>query len=356
VAFSVPTLQAIIARIKGDFRAALGVDPQQATIEYALTRAEAGQSKGQYAYGTYIKDQGFPDRADAEHFWRWAAIWGVYQQAPAPWRGLYEFSGASGVTIPAGTELSRADGQLYVTSAAVTLEDVSAFGSFTGSVEIAAKLGYEGTLANCDDGQPLTLSTPIATVDSEGFVLSTSVDGSDVESQADALTRLLGVIQKTASGGGPGDYVAWAREVPGVTRAWEQALGAGQVSVTFVRDGDGTGAAILPDPGEIADVQAHVQSKAPVTVIVTVPAITALIVNFVMSVVPNTPEVKTAVQNELADFFLREAQPGGTLDLSRMNAAISAAAGETSHVLTSPNANVVATPTQMPVLGTVTFT
>jgi len=347
VPFTVPTLQAILARIKADFRAVLGVDPQTSTIEYALVRAEAAQSKGQYSYGAYIKDQGFPDLADEQHFWRWAAIWGVYQLPPTPWKGTYKFTGANDVDIPAGTELSRSDGQLYATDVLITLP---------GDVAITAKLGYEGTLANCDDGQPLTLSTPITDVDSEGVVLSTSVDGTDVESHEDGLTRLLGVIRTPASGGGPGDYVTWAREVPGVTRAWETALGAGAVAVTFVRDNDGPGAAVLPDPGEIEDVRAHVQSKAPITVVVSVTTLTANTVNFVMSVVPDNPTVRQAVEAELEDFFVREAEPGATLDLSRMNAAISAAAGETSHVLTTPAADVTSTPSQMPLLGTVTFT
>src|SRR6187431_96982 len=121
MAFTVPTFQAILARIKGDFRAVLGVDPQAATIEYALVRAEAAQSKGQYAYGSYIKAQSFIDTADEAHFWRWAAVWQVYQLPATCWTGTYRFTGTAGTPIPVGTELSRADGQLYITSNAVSI-------------------------------------------------------------------------------------------------------------------------------------------------------------------------------------------------------------------------------------------
>lgn len=350
MAFTVPTFQAILARIKADFRAVLGVDPQAATIEYALVRAEAAQSKGQYSYGSYIKAQSFPDTADEAHFWRWAAVWGVYQLPATPWTGTYRFSGTNGTPIPIATELSRADGQLYVTGNAATIA------SEIADVTITSKLGYEGTAGNNDPGQPLTLSTPIAGVDSEGVVVSTSIDGADVETQAQGLTRLLGVIQTTASGGGIGDYVAWAREVPGVTRAWEDALGAGAVAVAFVRDNDGPGVAILPDPAEAEQVRAHVQSKAPITVTVSITTLTPVLVPFTLAVVPNTPDVQAAVELELADFFLREAYPGATLDISRIHAAISAAAGETSHTLTSPIGNIATAQNEMAVLGTVTFT
>ena len=45
------------------------------------------------------------------------------------------------------------------------------------------------------------------------------------------------------------DYVAWATEVPGVTRAWcsPNGMGAGTVVVRFVRDDDDDP---IPDSGE----------------------------------------------------------------------------------------------------------
>jgi uncharacterized phage protein gp47/JayE len=178
-----------------------------------------------------------------------------------------------------------------------------------------------------------------------------------VETVADGLTRYLQDVRNpTSDGGGTGDYVRWAREVAGVTRAWETSAEAGEVEVAFVRDNDGSGSAILPDSGERAAVLAYVQEQAPITVVVSVATLTANTVNFTLSVLPNTVAVQDAVEAELADFFTREAEPGGTLDLSRINEAISSAAGETSHVLASPAADVTSTSTQMPILGTVTFT
>lgn len=348
MAFEVPTLAAIVARCRADFRSEAGIDPLRRSIESALIRALAGQSKGQYAYATYLGEQAFLDRADETHFWRWAAIWGIYQEAATPWTGTVRFTGTNTTVIPIGTEIARSDGQLYTTDAAGTIA--------LGIADIAVTASVEGADGNNDDAQALTLSTPIAGIDSTCTVTSTDVDGADVESQADGLTRLLAQIQTPPSGGGTGDYVRLAREVAGVTRAWETSLGAGSVSVAFVRDNDGSGAAILPDAGELAEVLAHVQAGAPITVTVSVVTLTALTVNVTLSaLVPNTTAVHTAITAELTDFFAREGSPGGTINLSRLNEAISAAAGETTHVMSVPAADVTATSTQVPILGTITF-
>jgi uncharacterized phage protein gp47/JayE len=66
------------------------------------------------------------------------------------------------------------------------------------------------------------------------------VNGSDIESIPDLRARLLERIQNPPSGGAAEDYVAWALEVPGVTRAWvyPKEMGAGTVTVRFVRDND----------------------------------------------------------------------------------------------------------------------
>lgn len=351
MAVETPTLAQIIARIKADFRSVLGVDPLRRSVEYALLRALAGQSKGQYGYIRYIFDQCFPDTADEAYFWRWAAIWGIYQQAATAWTGTYEFGGTNGTIIPAGTVLTRSDGLEYTVDADVTIASSVATAALTAS--------ETGTDSNNDVGQVLTLASPIVGVTNDGEVLSTTVDGTDVETQADGLTRLLLRIQNGESprGGREGDYVAWAREVAGVTRAWEFPLLAGpnSVSVAFVRDNDGSGSAIIPDAGERTAVETYVQSQAPITVEVHVIELSAVTVNLVFSALsPNTLAVENAIIDSVTDFLLREAEPGATISLSRLEEAISSATGETSHVLTTPAADIVLANDEIAILGTVT--
>ena len=133
-------------------------------------------------------------------------------------------------------------------------------------------------------------------------------------------------------------------------------LGLGTVTVRFVRDDDGTGSAIIPAAAEVVAVQAHIDALRPVTAQVTVVAPTAVPLNFqIQGLTPNNATVQAAVQAELQDLLLREAVPGGTILLSHIRAAISAAAGETDYVLLSPSANVTNTTGNMSTMGTITW-
>lgn len=351
--FVQPTRAQILADIKADMRLELGVDPLRRSVEYALARALTSQSKGQYGFLHWVFRQCFADSADSDIFWRWARIFGIDQKASTPWQGLVRFTGVDGTDIPALTQVVRSDGQTYETDALATVgEDVS------GYVDVACSAVADsyGSTGNNDNGQPLSLT--LLDVDSECTVQSTTHTGSDLEDAEDGLVRLLERLRTPPSGGGPGDYVRWALEVDGVTRAWEFPLlyGPNTVGVAFVRDDDGVGAAIIPDLAERAAVLAHLQDTAPITVDVRVIELAALTVNIQISELdPDTVAVQDAIEISLTDFFTREAEPGVTLALSRISAAISGADGEADHVLDVPATAPMATTAQMPVLGTITY-
>lgn len=349
MAFEIPTLQQILARGRADFRAEAGIEPLRRSIESALLRALGGMSRGLYGFLSWIFRQANPTTADETYGWRWAAIWSIIQKPATPWEGSVVFTGDDGEVIPIGTVLTRADGYEYETTTEATIA-----GGEAGATAIA-RTNFEGATGNNEDDSELTLATPISGVNSEVLVEETTDAGEDLETWADGLVRLLARIQEQGDGGTEGFYVNLALEVSGVTRAWEYSDGGGQVSVAFVRDNDGSGSAILPDSGERTEVQEYVQDASPITVTVAVVTLTANTVAVTMTATPDTSAVRSAIKAELEDFFVREAEPGGTLDISRLRAAISGAAGETSHTLSTPAADVTSTATQMPILGTVTI-
>jgi uncharacterized phage protein gp47/JayE len=165
---------------------------------------------------------------------------------------------------------------------------------------------------------------------------------------------LLARIQQPPHGGADYDYVNWALEVAGVTRAWvyPMELGLGTVTVRFVRDND---ASIIPDAGEVAAVYDYIEARRPVTADLTVLAPVAVPLNFSIAVTPNTAAVKAAVETELRDLLLREAEPAGTILLSHIREAISLAAGESNYTMTSPNADVTNTTGSMTTFGAITW-
>lgn len=349
MAFSIPTFRDILTRTQTDLGSAADGTSPRATPEYALSRALAGLSKHLFSAIQYVLRQCSPVTADEVYGWRWGLPFGIFQTASQPWKGTVMVTGDEGAVVAAGTEYTRSDGQLYTVDVTVVIDaDETALVSVTAS--------EAGDTGNNDNGQKLTLTAPLTGVDTDGIVESSVQSGADVEEWVSGgLPRLLRRARNPPKGGGPGDYEAWALEVPGVTRAWEFPLleGTNSVSVAFARDQDVTP---IPDSGERATVLAYLQTKAPVTAVVKVITLSPLPVNLVFATLsPNTVAVHDAISASVTDLLQREGEPGGTIPLSRLEDAINSAVGEISHTLSSPVAPIVVPTNQLPVLGSVTY-
>lgn len=354
MSFPVPTFQQILFRVQTDLGSFSDGTTPIPSVEYPIGLAISGVSKNVYSYFSWILRQADPNRADEQYGWQWAKAWGVTQKPAQVWRGTYKFTGSNGAVIDAGTELQKPDGSGYTVDAGGTIgQDVS------GQLTVNVTAAVANAQSNCTIGTQLTLLSPIAGVDTAGLVQTTTQTGSDQENwQTEGKPRLYEVAAATPSGGGPGDYVRWAKEVPGVTRAWEIPFvyGPGSVAVVFARDNDGTGTDIVPDSNECQVVYDYVNARRPITATLVVPVPAAGLVNVtITNLTPDTTEVRNAVIESLKDLILREGIPGGTLPLSRINEAISAAAGESDHTLISPTGNVSFAANAIPILGTVTF-
>lgn len=347
--FNRPALQTLIDRIEMDIEARLpdadaGV---RRTVFNALARMHAGALHGLYGYLEYIAKQVIYTTAEAEYLEQWATIWGIQRVPAGLATGNVTFTGTNGVTIAAGTVLQKADGWQYRTNT-----DVIVAGG-TATAVVTALLG--GASGNALVNVLLDLTSPLTGVGSTASVASGGlIAGSDAETDAALRARLLARIQTPPHGGAVGDYIAWALEVPGVTRAWCFPLyaGAGTVGVTFVRDNDGSP---IPDGGEVAAVQAYIETVRPVTATVTVYAPTAVPLNLTIQLTPDTQAVRDAVTAELADLLKRVGEPATWLYLSQINEAISIAVGESDHVLVAPVANIFYTNAQITTLGTITW-
>ena len=191
----------------------------------------------------------------------------------------------------------------------------------------------------------------IAIVDDDGLT-----GGTDDEEDEPYLQRLLDRIQTPPQGGSADDYIKWALENEGVTRAWvyPQELGIGTVSVRFMMDNsydDG-----IPLSGDVTTVQAYIDALRPVTADVSVLAPVADSLNFTIELnETDTLTIRAAVEANLREMIARDGEPGGTIYISRINEAISLATGEFDHELTVPAANVTHTTGHIAVMGTITW-
>ena len=345
--FNRPTLADLIKRVRNDVLSRLSAtDLLRRNDAEVQAVSLAGAVHGLYGFLDWIAKQILPDTADEDILARHASNWGVPRKPQTEATGTYTFTVAAGAVILAGTYLQALDGVQYQTTA-----DAVVVGAAATAPIVAVNAGAAGNRAA---GQNMTLVSPVNGVQASG-VAGLLSGGADLESISAWRARVIARIQQPPQGGASYDYVAWALQVAGVTRAWvyPQELGAGTVTVRFVRDND---TSIIPDAGSVAAVQAYLDGLRPVTAQLTVVAPVAVPLNFTISgLTPATAAVQAAVQAELKDLLLREAVPGGTLLLSHIRAAISAATGETDYVLTSPSANVVNTVGNMSTFGAITW-
>lgn len=348
MAFTRPTLSALITRIEQDFETRLELVGAvlRRSLVYIFARVVAGAVHMLHGHLEYLSKQIFADISDEAFLLRQGQLFGIVRTSPTYAEATVTVTGTNTTVVPAGTVLLRSDGAEYTTDADVTI----ALGTATPSVT-ASEAGADGTLTA---GVSLSFESPISGVDATATVVASTADGSDEEDIEDYRTRLLARINDPPNGGSEADYIAWAKEVSGVTRAWVYPLelGPGTVVVRFVRDDD---VSPIPDSGEVGDVQDVMDEKAPAHASVTVIAPTAVALDFTISITPDTAATRETVEAELEDFLFRTAEPGATTLVSQIDLAIGNATGVTDFTRTLPAADVTRTTGQLTTMGTITW-
>lgn len=358
-----PTLQAIVDRVQGDIKGSLGITTiLRRSYLAAFARAVSGLSHVLHGHLVFLSKQIFPDQAEIEYLERWASIYGL-ERNPAVFAQIQiDVTFTSPGTVPAGTVYQRSDQTEYTV-------DSDIVAAVAGVVQGTLTASESGSSANIDDGQTLSLQSPIAAVETDALVDSTIIEGEDQETDELFRQRIVDRIQNPPAGGTVEDYKAFAFTVSGVTRVWVLPgyLGLGTVGVSFVQDNDSP--SIIPSVAEVQAVQLAIDERKPVTAEAIVFAPSENLVDITIALNPNTVAVQNAVLAELEDLFSRESQVKGAfssvsqpaytgiIPLSRINEAISIAEGEQDHVLTSPTVS----PEPIAdggilILGTVNFT
>jgi uncharacterized phage protein gp47/JayE len=349
--FSRPTLRTLLARSQSDLQSRLTGASAKITrsVEYVLATVLAALAHGAHGHIAWAARQLLPDTAESEQLERWA---GVYlndgRKDAVKATGDLTLTGTNGYTCPAGTEWESIDEVVF------TQDDDATIAAGVATVAITAKVGGED--GNIAAGQTLALVSPVTGITSKATVASGGTTGGiDQESDDELRDRVLDGIRTPPRGGATGDYVRWAREVDGITRAWEDTTvgGLGTVAVYCVMDDHDS--SILPDGTKVAEVQAYLDARRPVTADVTVYAPSLYELDLTIDVTPDTADVRAAIAESISEYLLREGEPGGTLRLSQIREAISAAEGEEYHSLTLPAADVTIADDEVPVLGTITW-
>lgn len=357
------SLQNIVDRITSDFQTRItgATSLLRRSVLRVIARVIAGAIHLLYEYLDYQARQIFILTADEAGLEAISSEYGVSRTAATEAVGSgVTGTSTNGVIIPAGTELSSTDDQIYETDEDVTVAAGVATLAFTA--QVAGADGNDDALIILSFVSPIAGVSTSVTVDADGIT-----GGADIETDEDLRARLLARKRQPPHGGAEFDYVAWALEVSGITRAWSFPLyqGIGTIGVAFVRDDD---AIVIPNSTQLAAVRAYiVEHEDPGTGITVGCPVTAepglfmipltpLSIDFTIALYPNTVAVQGLVEDAIADLILREGGPEETIYLSEISEAISLVSGEERHRITLPVADITATTSQLHVIGTVTFT
>lgn len=408
MAFERPTLAELVDRIQADFVSRLSLTGAvlRRSVVYVLSRVLAGAVHMLHGHLDFLARQLFADTSEEEFLLRQGNLFGVERLEATFTEGNVVIWGTNTTVIPIGTVLLRSDSTEYTTDAEVTIATLTAWVNTTaytvgqlrsnsgniylctvagtsagsggptttataitdGSVtwryiaagSAAVTAAVTATIAaedgNADVGTALDFESPIAGANSSCTVSTGGLeDGTDEEEIEDYRTRVLERMRNRPSAGTEADYIAWAKEISGVTRVWVNPLqlGVGTVVVYFVRDDDA--GSIIPSAGEVTEVQDYIDSVRPVTADVTVSAPTGVSLNYTIEITPDNSTTRAAVEAELVDMLRRDAEPGGTILLSQIQLAVGQAEGVTDYEVTVPAADVTHTTGQIAIHGTATW-
>lgn len=353
--FGRATLPEQLERLKADLESRIeGADPRlPAHILNAVATAFSGAVNELHAHLDYNARQVVPDRADSKHLVRYGDWKGVGKKPAAPATGQVDLSGTDGAILPAATVLQRSDGVQYQTDAAATIAG--------GVATVPVTAVTAGQSTNADAGVTLTLVSPVTGINGSGSVEAGGLSGgADLESEDAYRLRIRERDRKPPHGGNRDDYVLWALEVPGVTRAWAFSnwLGLGTVGVFFVRDND---ADLIPDAAEVQAVDDYIDTLRPAGMSgLSVIAPVKHLSDMTIQIAPNTAEVQNAVTAELDDLFRRQAQVEdgaglGVVPLSLVRDAIQHAAGLSGYSLVSPTVDIAPATGHIAQRGTLTW-
>ena len=143
------------------------------------------------------------------------------------------------------------------------------------------------------------MSSPTVTVSA---VTQTGQDPEDIE----IFRRRVDTRQKQPpQGGSVSDYILWSLEVPGIGEAYPSRPSPGFVNIFPLTD-DPDPENRIPDSGKLTELQTYVSDprRRPLNASVSALAFTEFPVAVAVSnLVPNTAEIRTAIQDAISDYL-----------------------------------------------------
>lgn len=372
--FTRPTLTDLRANVAADITS--GLPTADGLLRFSnlqiTGKAVAGLAHLNYGYLDWIAKQGVPYTASGEYLEAWAAMKKVYRKTATAALGEVTFRGTAGVMVNSGTQIVRSDSVTFTVLETATVTP-------GGTVVVRVQADTTGEASNTPVGSLMTLGAAIDGVQSSGAVSAAITGGADQENDESLFNRMLDAYQNTPNGGSRTDYPTWAKEVPGVTRAWcaPNGFGTGTVVVYIMLDDANAAQGGFPQgadgisakdnrvtSGNLAAgnqliVANSIFDQQPVAAMVYVCSSIAAPVNFTITgLSAASMATRAAITTAIAQVFFEQGTPladGSFIGLSDIDSAIAAIAATKGFVITTPIANITNVLGHLPTLGTITY-
>lgn len=310
-----------------DHEADIGEDSDH----YIRASATASLVHGLYHDHAYILCQFFEDSCDPEFLEIHAGKRGLTLKPATFASGTMQFSGNAGSAVSAGITFKHEESGLsVVTTAGGTVGE-------DGKLTLSVRAISAGEVSRLEDA-PVVFNSPPPGV-SEIALLSIR-GGTNAETHAQLLERLLFRMRHPNGGGNKYDFESWAMEVPGVSSArcipHRRALGTVDVLITSAGD--------LPSDEIINNTQAHLETKRPVPgkdVLVLAPLPYDVDVNAGVAVSSGTIADLNQAAFDAVSAVFAGIKPGMPLIRGRLEAAIFSLAAVEDCRIISPAANII---------------
>lgn len=217
-----------------------------------------------HAHLKSLKTDLFPGTALGDMLVAWADLRGVVRKPATASRGsaCYRVFGTALTSVPAypGTpELVHVSGERFKISATTVVGPAGYVDCDLVSVGVGSK-------TKLSKGEKLKFAAPVAGLSEEGELQKTLEEGADEESEGSLGARHKSRWRNPPLGGAQEDYVQWALAETGIETAFCYPLRRGNGSVHLAALHGGTGTARILDATEVAELQAKIDRKRPVSV------------------------------------------------------------------------------------------
>ncbi|MNC18792.1 Baseplate J-like protein [compost metagenome] len=273
-----------------------GIAKLEGTFSYDVSSALSVELAIAYTQLERVLRLGFAATSSGVYLDRRADEHGVTRRSAAKAAGEVTVTGAPGAAVPKSTVFATGAGIRYLTTASAA---VSADGKAVVKVE-AEKAGASGNAAS---GTITVIPVSVSGVSAVSNAAPVT-GGTDTESDASLLERLLQRVRNQATSGNAAHYKVWAMEVEGIgdARVFPLWNGPGTVKLVLLDQSKRAPAAEL-----VSAVKDHIEASRPVGATVTVEAVQEMAINVSVQVTLSSgymlEKVKAAIQTGIQSYL-----------------------------------------------------